>query len=225
MPPLASPPPSHRRGSRVERSVPQGTRRHVRSSDQPARPPPVCHGVRRPHHPTPLRGRRSALVRTSPHRGTASVPNLVTPATMDQVTARRVLFVCTHNSARSQLAAAEWKRPARSPWPAPGPIRPTPSTDRALDTASDTGSLCRCRHPKMAHVPVLNGRSCRGRLRPGPRGTCRPRTSQARSTGRFLTQYAQDTNERSRTPMPTSGPGCPPAPMPGTQADYRRRTQ
>ena len=43
-------------------------------------------------------------------------------------TAQRVVFVCTHNSARSQLAAALWRERAADPSPPPAPIRPPGST-------------------------------------------------------------------------------------------------
>jgi protein-tyrosine-phosphatase len=39
----------------------------------------------------------------------------VAPAAMDLVGGRRVVFVCTHNSARSQLAAAVWARVSPAP--------------------------------------------------------------------------------------------------------------
>ena len=64
-----------------------------------------------------------------------SVSNLVTPATIRHQAPRRVLFVCTHNSARSQLAAAEWKRASKVPAASAGTHPADTIHRRALDTA------------------------------------------------------------------------------------------
>jgi protein-tyrosine-phosphatase len=52
--------------------------------------------------------RRRAYVRLVPAALVASTPS-------DALTASRVVFVCTHNSARSQFAAAAWTRRSRIP--------------------------------------------------------------------------------------------------------------
>jgi ArsR family transcriptional regulator, arsenate/arsenite/antimonite-responsive transcriptional repressor / arsenate reductase (thioredoxin) len=65
-------------------------------------------------------------------------------------TASRVVFVCTHNSARSQLAAALWKRRSRVPSASAGTEPAARVHPRAVATAKDHGlSLSRAR---TAHV-------------------------------------------------------------------------
>jgi len=64
-----------------------------------------------------------------------SVSSLITPATLGHPPPRRVLFVCTHNSARSQLAAAEWKRTSKVPVASAGTHPADAIHRRALDTA------------------------------------------------------------------------------------------
>ena len=64
-----------------------------------------------------------------------SVANLITPGVFGHQALRRVLFVCTHNSARSQLAAAEWKRTSKVPVASAGTHPADTIHRRALDTA------------------------------------------------------------------------------------------
>lgn len=64
-----------------------------------------------------------------------SVSNLITPASLGGQAPRRVLFVCTHNSARSQLAAAEWKRASKVPATSAGTHPADAIHRRARDTA------------------------------------------------------------------------------------------
>lgn len=70
---------------------------------------------------------RAGLIRRSPSEGDGRrsyvrlrwevplVRDVLTPTVSDPVRGRRVVFVCTHNSARSQLAAAAWTRVSAVP--------------------------------------------------------------------------------------------------------------
>lgn len=64
-----------------------------------------------------------------------SVADLIRPAVMGRQAPRRVLFVCTHNSARSQLAAAEWKRASKVPVASAGTHPADAIHRRAIATA------------------------------------------------------------------------------------------
>ena len=59
-----------------------------------------------------------------------------------QRAARRVLFVCTANSARSHLAAALWRQASRSPRRRPARTRPTRSTRARSTRRAGTSSRC-----------------------------------------------------------------------------------
>ncbi len=68
--------------------------------------------------PLAVEWRRAPALRPPPPRGLpARASRAVRP--------RRALFVCTHNSARSQLAAALWTGASLLPRPQPDPLAPT----------------------------------------------------------------------------------------------------
>ena len=64
-----------------------------------------------------------------------TVAHLIAPAQFQHQVPRRVLFVCTHNSARSQLAAAEWKRTSTVPVASAGTHPAKAIHRRAVETA------------------------------------------------------------------------------------------
>jgi protein-tyrosine-phosphatase/DNA-binding transcriptional ArsR family regulator len=76
--------------------------------------------------------RRRTYLRLVPEALVALVPVVVVPA-------RRVVFVCTHNSARSQLAAALWARRSRVPAASAGTRPATRVHRRAVTTARRHG--------------------------------------------------------------------------------------
>ncbi|WP_395728068.1 helix-turn-helix domain-containing protein [Nakamurella sp.] len=77
----------------------------------------------------------------------------VGPAATDLVGGRRVVFVCTHNSARSQLAAASWTRLTRLPVACAG----THPADRVHPGAVAAGRRrgLRLGHARTAHVDQI----------------------------------------------------------------------
>jgi protein-tyrosine-phosphatase/DNA-binding HxlR family transcriptional regulator len=78
--------------------------------------------------------RRRSYVRLAPAAFAALVPAVAVPAT-------RVVFVCTHNSARSQLAAALWSQRSRVPAASAG-THPRPRVHRrAVATAGRHGLI------------------------------------------------------------------------------------
>ena len=79
--------------------------------------------------------------------------NLIIPTSFGHQPPRRVLFVCTHNSARSQLAAAEWKRTSKVPVASAGTHPADTIHRRALDTAKRHKlSLAGAGTQQVAHV-------------------------------------------------------------------------
>ncbi|MFI6742741.1 MarR family transcriptional regulator [Nonomuraea sp. NPDC050451] len=76
--------------------------------------------------------RRRSYVRLVPAALAGLVPAPALPATEPT---QRVVFVCTHNSARSQLAAALWQRRSRLPATSAGTMPATRVHPRALSAA------------------------------------------------------------------------------------------
>lgn len=71
----------------------------------------------------------------------------------DPLSAVRVVFVCTHNSARSQLAAALWRRRSRIPASSAGTEPTTVVHPRTIETAKRHGlSLGRPRTARVGDV-------------------------------------------------------------------------
>jgi protein-tyrosine-phosphatase len=90
--------------------------------------------------------RRRTYVRLRPHAlATLQTPALATP--------RRVVFVCTRNSARSQLAAALWAGRSRIPAASAG-TQPAPRVHpRAVRTAKRHG--LRLESARTAHIDAI----------------------------------------------------------------------
>ena len=88
--------------------------------------------------------------------------------------ARRVLFVCTANSARSHLAAALWRRASTIPAASAG-THPAPAIDPGAIAAARRHRLPLPRL-RPRHISEVQARRRPGGhgLRPGPRGTRRP---------------------------------------------------
>ena len=135
---------------------------------EPARPPPEGAASRRAAHPHA--GPRATGA--APTCGWCRRPSTSSrPATA--AAAHRVVFVCTANSARSQLAAALWRRASPCPRPRPAPTRPRGST------------LARSPPPHRHRLPLRRLRPRRrsddvhDRRRPGHHGV-RPRPRGAR---------------------------------------------
>jgi protein-tyrosine-phosphatase/DNA-binding transcriptional ArsR family regulator len=73
------------------------------------------------------------------------------------VTARRVVFVCTANSARSQLAVALWNRASKVP-AASGGTHPAERIDpTAIETAREHGLSLRIRRPQLLEAVRESG--------------------------------------------------------------------
>jgi protein-tyrosine-phosphatase len=96
--------------------------------------------------------RRRTYVRLVPAALAAVAPDTATPA----ISAVRVLFVCTHNSARSQLAAALWARRSAIPAASAGTHPAKQVHRRAVSTARRHGLKLHARgtaHVRDVHQP------------------------------------------------------------------------
>ena len=108
--------------------------------------------------------------------------------------ARRVLFVCTANSARSHLAAALWRRASTVPAASAG-THPAAAIDPGAIAAATRHRLPLPRlRPRHVRDVRQRRRPCRHRLRPGPRGT---RRRWRRCTGPFPTRCRPATRAAS----------------------------
>ena len=76
------------------------------------------------------------------------VPEALDVSGLPARAARRVLFVCTANSARSHLAAALWRRASKVPAASAGPIPPP----RSIPARSPSRGAITCRSPGGALV-------------------------------------------------------------------------
>ena len=164
---------------------------------QPPRPPPQDPRGCRPGDPPPLRGRRAPhLPLAEPARGLARAGRT---ARRRPPAARRVVFVCTANTARSHLAAALWRqaspdrghlrghpprrthqprRPRRGATPPPRPARgrpaarsPTPSTRATSSSPCATAPTRSSATPPgpTGRSPTPSPEGSQGGVRRGPR--------------------------------------------------------
>ena len=137
--------PGCRSPTRSDRGhLPLRTGRDAAMGVELAGAPPACAGTGRDHHPPPLRRR------PPPQLPPAYPGRSRTPAAPTARTARRVLFVCTANSARSHLAAALWRQASTLP---AASAEPTPSA-RSIPAPSPPpgATACRMRRLRPRHI-------------------------------------------------------------------------